>query len=264
MENFRSSRRNLSLWAVLGGLVLWPALAAAQSPETADTAPGTPDVIQPHQSDAKSPDAKPDNKPDTQAPPDKRILGVLPNYRTANAMAVYEPLTTKQKFTIAMKDSFDWPNYIVSGAFAALYQAEDSHPSFGQGLKGYAHRYWTSYVDQSMGNLMTEAVMPTLLHEDPRYFRKNVGPTKSRLWYAVTRVLVTRTDSGGTRFNFSEVLGNGVMASVGNAYYPDEVGFGDTMARMGTQIATDAFSNVLKEFWPDIKRHLHHKSADSQ
>jgi len=74
-------------------------------------------------------------------------------------------------------------------------------------------------------------------------------------------VLVTRTDSGGTRFNFSEVLGNGVMASLGNAYYPANRGFGDTMERMGMQVGTDAFSNVLKEFWPDVKRHFHHKST---
>ncbi len=209
----------------------------------------------------KSPEPK---KPGdtTQEPVDHRILGVLPNYRTANPMAVYEPITTKQKFTIALKDSFDWPNYLVSGAFAGLYQLENENPSFGQGLKGYAHRYWTSYIDQSMGNLMTEAVMPTILHEDPRYFRKAVGSKKYRLYYALTRVLVTRTDAGGTRFNFSEVIGNGVMASVGNVYYPTDRGFGDTINRMGTQIATDAFSNVLKEFWPDIKRHYFKKHTD--
>lgn len=192
---------------------------------------------------------------------DHRILGVLPNYRTANPMEVYQPITTKQKFVIAAKDSFDWPNYLVSGAFASLYQIENTNPSFGQGMKGYLHRYWTSYVDQSMGNLMTEAVMPTLLREDPRYFRKVTGSTKSRLGYALTRVVVTRTDAGGTRFNFSEVLGNGVMASLGNAYYPDSRGASDTMIRFGTQVATDSLSNVLKEFWPDIKRHFFHKQA---
>ena len=198
----------------------------------------------------------------TPEPVDHRILGVLPNYRTANPMAVYEPLTTKQKFAIALKDSFDWPNYLVSGAFAGLYQLENENPSFGQGVKGYVHRYWTSYIDQSMGNMMTEAVMPTILHEDPRYFRKAVGSKKGRLGYALTRVLVTRTDSGGTRFNFSEVIGNGVMASFGNLYYPTDRTVGDTVNRWGMQIATDAFSNVLKEFWPDIKRHYFKKHVD--
>lgn len=193
---------------------------------------------------------------------DKRILGVLPNYRTANPLDVYQPLTTGQKFSIALKDSFDWPNYLVSAAFAGIYQLEDSNPSFGQGVRGYAHRYWTAYIDQSMGNLMTEAVMPTILHEDPRYFRKVAGSKKSRTAYALTRVLVTRTDTGGTRFNYSEVIGNGIMATLGNAYYPDSRGVSDTVQRFGLQLATDSLSNLLKEFWPDVKRHFKHSSGD--
>lgn len=244
-------RRVFRVAAAFAGSVLVAGCAFAQAPESSSDssiAPA-PGVIEGKPSDAKTDE------------PDRRILGVLPNYRTVNPMAVYAPITTRQKFSIALRDSFDWPNYIVSAGFAGLYQLEDSHPSFGQGLKGYAHRYWTSYVDQSMGNLMAEAVMPAMLHEDPRYFRKAEGTVKSRLFYSLTRVLVTRTDAGGRRFNFSEIVGNGVMASVGNAYYPDERGFADTMNRLSLQVGTDALSNVLKEFWPDIKRHLHHDSA---
>ncbi len=223
----------------------------------ASSSPAAPSAVDPGKFEEKP-------APGTQDEPvDRRILGVLPNYRTANPMAVYEPLTTKQKFSIALKDSFDWPNYLVAGAFAGFYQLEDSNPSFGQGLRGYAHRYWTSYIDQSMGNLMTEAVMPTLLREDPRYFRKAQGSKKSRLGYALTRVMITRTDAGGSRFNFSEWIGNGVMASVGNAYYPDARGFSDTMQRLYMEVGTDALSNVLKEFWPDIKHHFHHPESES-
>jgi len=244
-------RAALSAVFVSAAVTMLPPTFAQDVPPAADTA----GAVQKNPEPAKPVDA-------TQAPVDHRILGVLPNYRTANPMDVYEPITTKQKFTIAVKDSFDWPNYLVSAAFAGLYQLENENPSFGQGVKGYLHRYWTSYIDQSMGNLMTEAVMPTVLHEDPRYFRKSAGSKKGRLGYALTRVLITRTDSGGTRFNFSEVIGNGVMASVGNIYYPTDRGFTDTLSRMGTQIATDAFSNVLKEFWPDVKRHYFKKHVD--
>jgi len=248
-------RAALSAVFVSAALTVVPATFAQDAQPAVQPVADTAGAVQ------KSPDpAKPADP--SQEPVDHRILGVLPNYRTANPMDVYEPITTKQKFAIAVKDSFDWPNYLVSGAFAGLYQLEDTNPSFGQGVKGYLHRYWTSYIDQSMGNMMTEAVMPTILHEDPRYFRKAVGSKKHRLYYALTRVLVTRTDSGGTRFNFSEVIGNGVMASLGNAYYPDNRGFADTFDRMGTQIATDAFSNVLKEFWPDVKRHFFKKHVD--
>lgn len=197
------------------------------------------------------------------APQDKRILGVLPNYRTADGTQPFQRISAKFKMTIAAKDSFDWPNYLTGGAFAALYQLEDQNPSFGQGLAGYGRRYSTSYADQVIGNMLTEGFMPILFHEDPRYFRKVNGKKWGRFGYAATRVFVAKTDTGKTTFNFAEVVGNGIGASISNAYYPDERGLSQTVTRMSTQIATDAMSNVLKEFWPDIKRHLHRKRGVS-
>jgi hypothetical protein len=190
---------------------------------------------------------------------DKRIFGVLPNYRTADGTQPFRPITTKQKFTIATKDTFDYPSYILAGAFSGLSQLDNSNPSFGQGMKGYARRYASAVGDQDIGNYMTEAIYPSLLHQDPRYFRKVNGSVMGRLGYAATRVFVTRTDAGTWQFNASEFLGNGTVAAIGNLYYPDGRGFGPTMQRMGTQIATDAISGILKEFWPDVKRKLTHK-----
>ena len=185
---------------------------------------------------------------------DKRAFGVLPNYRTAESDQPFVPISTKQKFKIAAKDTFDWPSYILGGAFAGISQLTNSNPSFGQGFDGYAKRYGANVADQDIGNFMTEAIMPTLLHEDPRYFRKGSGPVGKRIVYAATRVLITKTDSGGTLFNFAEFVGNGSVAALGNLYYPDAKGFSPTMQRMFTQIGTDAVSQVLKEFWPDVKR----------
>ncbi len=218
------------------------------------------------QSAAPPPPAPPPGTPatDNAAQPDKRIFGVLPNYRTAPKSAEYHPITPRQKFTIAVKDSFDYPVYFVSGAFAALYQLENQNPSFGQGTKGYAHRYVTSYGDQAIGNMMTEAIVPTLLHEDPRYFPMWEGGKWKRIGYAASRVLVDRSDHGGkSRFNCSEWLGNGATAAIGNLYYPESRGLGPTWERAYTQIATDAFSNELKEFWPDLKRLMvgHHDNS---
>jgi len=207
---------------------------------------------------------EPKPAPDPNGTVDKRILGVLPNYRTTDGTVPFHRISSQQKLTIAAKDSFDWPNYFVGGAFAGLYQLENAHPGFGQGVAGYARYYGTSYADQVIGNMLTEGFMPILLHEDPRYFRKVHGSFGGRLGYALTRVLVAKTDSGKTTFNFAEVVGNGIGASISNLYYPDERGFPDTMTRMGTQIATDSLSNVLKEFWPDIKRHLHKKQTAEQ
>ena len=191
-------------------------------------------------------------------PPDKRIFGVLPNYRTANSTAVYMPITVKQKFTIASKDSFDYPLLGLAAVIAAWGQADNSHPEFGQGWAGYGRRVGTSYADQAIGNMMTEGIFPSMLREDPRYFRRGYGTVWSRTWYAATRVFVTRTDSGGTRFNFSELLGNATGTAISNAYYPDTRDVGDNVEKLGSQIGIDAVSQVLKEFWPDVKRKLFH------
>ncbi len=184
---------------------------------------------------------------------DKRVLGVLPNYRTAELSAAGHPLTPAQKLRIAAKDSFDYPLVILGGAYAALYQLEDSHPEFGQGAKGYFKRFGTSYADQVNGNMFTEGFLPVLLREDPRYFRMAEGPKKKRTLYALSRIFVSRTDSGKTTFNYAEVVGNGIAAGIGLAYYPDNRNISDYMMNWGTELATDASSQVLKEFWPDIK-----------
>ncbi len=114
-------------------------------------------------------------------PSDKRAFGVLPNYRTVEGSNPFVPLTAKQKLTIATKDTIDGPSYVLAGLFSGLYQLENQNPSFGQGLKGYAHRYLTAIADQDIGNYMTEGFMPVLLHEDPRYFRLGTGTIKSRI-----------------------------------------------------------------------------------
>jgi len=193
--------------------------------------------------------------------PDKRAYGVLPNYRTAESDGPYLPITTKQKFTIAKKDTLDWPSYIMAGFFAGISQINNSNPSFHQGVKGYGRRYISAVADQDIGNFMTEAILPTLFHQDPRYFRKGHGSVMGRIAYAASRSAIAKSDSGRWTFNASEFLGNGVVASLGNAYYPDAVGFNSTMQRMFTQIGTDSISQVMKEFWPDIKRKFSRRKA---
>jgi hypothetical protein len=195
---------------------------------------------------------------------DKRIFGVLPNYRTADGTVPFTPITTRRKFYIAAKDSFDYPVYLTAALFAGYYQLDNENPSFGQGLKGYAKRLATSYGDQAVGNMMTEAIFPALLHEDPRYFR--IGSSGGSKWhrtgYAITRVFVVRTDKGGSTFNFSEWLGNGTAVALSNLYYPgDTRNVSDNIQKLGIAVGTDAFSQVLKEFWPDIKRKFTKKKS---
>ncbi|MGH9559284.1 MAG: hypothetical protein ACRD30_08580 [Bryobacteraceae bacterium] len=207
----------------------------------------------------------PDENAVERTPPGgNRIFGVLPNYRTADASLENTRLTTREKFTIASKDSFDYPLILLSGALAGLSQLADQSPSLGQGVPGFAHRLATNYADQALGNMLTEAVFPMLFHQDPRYFRR--GPSYGTKWqrarYALTRVILTKKDSGGTTFNYSEWIGNASATAISNAYYPDSRSAGDNATKLVEQVSIDAVSQVMKEFWPDIRQKFFHKSKN--
>ena len=223
--------------------------AMAQSPEQPALASPT----------GAAPMAAPPAPLAAQPPEDKRIFGVLPNHRTTSGSLPFHALTAKEKIVIGEKDSFDYPVFITSGLFAALYHLENQNPWFGQGMSGYGQRYAAAYGDQMLGNMMTEGFVPALGHQDPRYFRSGQGTLKGRAWYAVKAIFVARMDSGRNSFNFSEWGGNALAAAISNAYYPDTRTASDNAQKLVIQCATDAFSNVLKEFWPDVKRKLHHE-----
>jgi hypothetical protein len=184
----------------------------------------------------------------------KRIFGIIPNYRTSPSLAHYEPLTVDEKFKIASQDSFDRGTFILAAAFGGESDLARSDPSFGHGAAAYGKYFGTSYGDWMIGDQMTEAIFPTLLHQDPRYFRKGTGGFWSRLAYATGQLFWTHTDNGGETFNYSEVLGNATAVAISNAYYPDSRDASDAVSKLGTQLAVDWGSNILKEFSPDIYR----------
>ena len=191
----------------------------------------------------------------------KRIFGVLPNYKTVDRMTgAYEPLSTRMKFTIATKDSFDWPEFFVAGAMSGLNQMTEQNPEWGQGVKGYAKRYGASMADQIIGNYLTEAILPTVLHSDPRYFRLGQGSPARRIVHALSWVVISKTDRNHNTLNVSELLGSGTSAAIGLLYYPTQERHGDAVLdRFITQVSFDAASSVLKEYWPDIRKLLTRK-----
>ena len=196
----------------------------------------------------------------TQEPPGgKHAFGVISNYATADASEEGTVLTAKQKFTIAAKDSFGYPVVVLSAALAGIGQLTDREPSFGQGVKGFAHRLATNYADQSIDTMFTQGVYPVLLHEDSRYFRRGAGSVLSRTGYALSRMMVTHKDAGGWGFNYSEWLGDASAVAISNAYYADDRTPGANSKKLLMQVGTDGLSAVLKEFWPDIRRKVLHK-----
>jgi hypothetical protein len=187
---------------------------------------------------------------------DKRIFWIFTNHRTTDASANDPKLTPRGKLAIAWGDSTDRAIFFQTAFLAGIGQATNSHPSFGQGIEGYAKRFGTTYGDFAIENMLTEGIFPTLLHQDPRYFRHRDGTARSRVGYAVSRLFITRSDSGKNQFNYSEVLGAATAIAISNAYYPDGRNVGNNLQRFATQLGFDAASNVLKEFWPDLKRKL--------
>jgi hypothetical protein len=186
------------------------------------------------------------------------MFGVLPNYRMAEGSAPFQPITTKQKFIIATKDSFDYPVFLTTAFFAGLSQLQGSDNSlYRQGVRGFAHRYGFSYADQVMSNFFPEAIVPALFHKDPRYFRKGEGSKMSRLGYAVSYIFISKTDSGATTFNSPEIVGNALAALAGTAYHPHARTTGDALTQWGvTYVGADMVGQILREFWPDLKRKL--------
>ena len=165
------------------------------------------------------------------------------------------PLNFKSELWLATQDTFDYSDFILVGALAGIDMAGKSQPTFGQGAEGFGKYYWHVFVDGAVENYMTEAIIPVVTKEDPRYYTMGKGGLFKRSGYAVSRLFITRTNLGTSTFNLSEVVGAGAAAGIGNAYYPAQNNqWVKTYQRWGTQVGLDGVFNMLKEFWPDVNK----------
>lgn len=198
-----------------------------------------------------------------------RLFWTLPNFLTVENAKRIPPLTSKEKFKIVMRSTFDPVEYPYAAFLAGISQATDSEPGYGQGAAGYAKRFGAAFADNTMENFTAGAVLPSLLSQDPRYFQLGRGSFAHRSFYAVSRIFVTRTDAGNNSFNASEVFGSAISAGVGNLYRPSEDRtVSNTISRWWTQIGWDTVAIGVKEFWPDVRRKVQNrrerKNAQSQ
>jgi hypothetical protein len=248
-------------------------LAVVIAPAMAQQPPPPPATLDPNIATPKDPNNDPAiNKTDEAVGKSKleketgtkndRIFDVLPNYGFVAGAKALPPLTSGQKFRLATASVFDWAAFPFNGVLAGIAHAKNDPEAWGQGWDAYAKRYGASFADNSIGTYMTTAIFPSLLHEDPRYYQMRQGKFSRRSYYAMNRLFVTRTDSGLTRFNYSESIGNAAAAAISNIYHPAE---DRTAARNATTfgflILYDGLSNELKEFWPDIRRKVLHKGT---
>ena len=200
--------------------------------------------------------------PPRPLPQPKRILGVMPNFRAVSAGTIPPPPTMKQNFKIATQNSFDYSSYIFVGFTSALAESGDKHPQLGEGLAGFGRYYWRGYVDKTDGNYWVIFALPTIFHQDERYYALGKGNPWKRLGYAVSRVAITPNYKGHNTFNVSELAGRGIAQGISLSYYPSGSRSADQLAaKYGFAIMRDAITNAFREFWPDINAHVLHRHS---
>jgi len=237
-----------------------PSDQPAQKPQ--DTNPVAAGQSQPGPTRADDGSSKNRGQAQGTSPKNDRLFGVLPNYLTVENAATVPPLTPGGKFKLVAKDAFDPVIFPFIGFVALVNQGQDSDPGFGQGASGYGKRYGAAFGDNTIGNFMTGAIFPSVLKQDPRYFQLARGGFRHRLAYSITRIVITRTDSGHNQFNTSEIAGNFVAAGISNAYHPPiDRTFKTTLSDWGDDLGWDMMSNIASEFWPDIHIWLKKKFA---
>ena len=195
-----------------------------------------------------------------------RLLFALPNFQSVEDAGKLPPLTAGQKYGLVARSAFDPVQGPWYAMLAGIGQATNSEKSFGQGAEGYGKRYGTVFADGIMENFMVGAILPAALHQDPRFYQTSKGSFTHRLGYAMSRIVRTYSDSGTPQFNYSEVLGSAMTATIASySYHPrDDRHIGNIATVWVTQLSYDALSYVTREFWPDIRRKLvgHKHQAD--
>ena len=190
----------------------------------------------------------------------KRILGIMPNYRAVSAGAIPPPPTPKQAFVIATRNSFDYSSFVFVGITSAMAEWSDAHPQLGEGMAGYGRYYWRGYLDKTDGNYLVIFVLPTIFHQDERYYALGQGGFLKRGVWAASRILITPTYTGRKSFNVSELLGRGLAQAISISYYPSkDRTAGEIATKYGYALGRDALTNVFREFWPDIAVHVLHR-----
>jgi hypothetical protein len=197
-----------------------------------------------------------------QAQEKQRVFGVMATFNTTRDKDAL-PLSAGQKYQLFFKSASDpWP-FLLAGFGAGIDQAEDSFPEYGQGVQGYAKRFGAAYTDYFTGNLLGNAVLASVMKEDPRYFQKGTGSFTSRFLWAATSTVWCKRDNATWGPNYANVLGNLMGASISNLYYPQaDRTVGGTLGRGFTVTGQAIVGSEVIEFWPDIVRHYRRKQAE--
>ncbi len=188
--------------------------------------------------------------------PHRRVLYIFPGYETVqDPHQTVATLRTKQKFLLAYHKTID-PSFVVEAvAFAGFDQAVGYGPDYGPGATPFAQRVGYNAANIASTFLFTDALLPIVFHQDPRYFRKGEGSIKSRLWWTVRSEVVAYSDQGNQMPNFSSVLGFGMSTALSNAYSPQSsITLSKTMQRFAVKEGVSVGLNLLREFGASGRR----------
>jgi hypothetical protein len=190
-----------------------------------------------------------------------RILGVIPDFQTVRDSNGAVPLTAKQKWSLAFRESADPFNIATCAMAAAFSQRENQTPRYGEGAAAYGKRFGAALADVGLQNIFSAGLLANVLHQDPRYYRKGPGAgILTRAVYSVSRVVVARQDSGQTGFNAAGVGGTLMGIAASNLYYPAASRRGTVMlGRLNTSFTGGVMGNLMSEFWPDLQKKFFHR-----
>jgi len=179
----------------------------------------------------------------------QRVLGVIPNFYVSYSPNP-APLTSRQKFDLAWKSSIDPVTFVVTGVFAGVEQAENTFSGYGHGTEGYAKRYGAGYANSFINTMLGDAILPSWWKQDPRYFYKGTGTTRSRALYAIANSVICKGDNGKWQPNYSGIVGGLAAGGIANIYYPasDRDGFKLTFEDAAIGTAESAVQNLIQEF----------------
>jgi hypothetical protein len=229
------------------------------------------------QASAQTPSPEPPNQPVAQTPDEirrqadrelkqeeqQRMLIIVPAFSAVlNGSAA--PLNPRQKFSLFFDDATDPFDFAATAVDALLEQRQREFPGYGFGFTGYAKRYAASFADDFDGNLWASAILPSVLHQDPRYFRLGHGKFTHRIGYVALTIVRCKGDNGRWQPNYSSLAGTLIGGAISNAYYPAaDRGVGLTFQRSVTVIGEDSVGNLAIEFYPDVaayfkRRFKHH------
>jgi hypothetical protein len=218
-----------------------------------------PDAKSPQAASAQSPPAAPQEAPHQIPVVADQTIGLLSRRSIffPDLATTLKPLNSEQKFKLFLDQTISPSTLVSAAATAGFRQIENTYPGYGQEWGGYGKRFGAAMANSASTNFLGTFLIPSLLHQDPRYFISLRPSFRKKMEYALTRQVITRTDDGRATFNWSRVIGVLGAESIANIYLPaEERTVGKTFERSGMRFGIGIGTTLLKEYWPMIFKKL--------